>query len=171
MCVVLFPVSLRELVFWGWWNIYLWTPLCYFVAILHLFSQSSSIVLLCGGQLLNVTFGFLSARCILWPGFDLIRVSCHWRRVAGLRMLYKVNSSSNHCLFSELQSASTRIRHTRAAAAAHLLVFEVSRSSIMMSNRPSFTLQFRNIVKKARDQMGWVLRVFQSQRRSLMLHS
>ena len=27
------------------------------------------IVLRCGGQLLNVTFSFLSARCIRWPGF------------------------------------------------------------------------------------------------------
>ena len=38
MCVVLFHVSLNELVFWRWWNVYLWTPQCYFVAILHLFS-------------------------------------------------------------------------------------------------------------------------------------
>ena len=40
------------------------TPLCYVVAILHLFSKSLSIVLRCGGQLLNVTFSFLRARCI-----------------------------------------------------------------------------------------------------------
>ena len=38
---------------------------------------------------------------------------CHRRRVAGLRMLYKVNSNSNHCLFSELPSASTRVRHAK----------------------------------------------------------
>ena len=36
-------------------------------------------------------------------------------------MLYKVNSNPNHCLFSELSSASTRVRH------AHPLEFEVSR--------------------------------------------
>ena len=29
MCVVLFSVSLRELVFWSKWNVYSWTPLCY----------------------------------------------------------------------------------------------------------------------------------------------
>ena len=75
-CVVLFRTSLRELVFWGWWNVHLWTPLCYFVAILHLFSQSLSIVLRCRGQLLNVTFSFLSDRCIRWPGFVPISVSC-----------------------------------------------------------------------------------------------
>ena len=40
MCVVLFPVPLLELLFSGWWNVYFWTSLCYFVAILHLFSQS-----------------------------------------------------------------------------------------------------------------------------------
>ena len=42
-------------------------------------------------------------------------------------LLYKVNSSSNHCLFIELPSASVRVRHTQAAAAAHPLEFEVSR--------------------------------------------
>ena len=40
----------------------------------------------------------------------------HLRRVAGLSMMYKVNSDSNHCLFSELPSASARVRHARAAA-------------------------------------------------------
>ena len=40
---------------------------------------------------------------------------------------------------------------------------------IMMSNTATFTLHIRNIVKKARDKMGWVLRVFQSRERSLML--
>ena len=52
---------------------------------------------------------------------------CHRRHVAVVRMLYKVNSNSNHCLFSERQTASVRVRHTRAAAAAHPLEFEVSR--------------------------------------------
>ena len=33
----------------------------------------------------------------------------HRRHVAGLCMLYKVNKNSNHCLFSELPSASTRV--------------------------------------------------------------
>ena len=33
---------------------------------------------------------------------------------------------------------------------------------IMMSNTATFTLHIRNIVKKARDKMGWVLRAFQS---------
>ena len=39
----------------------------------------------------------------------------------------------------------------------------------MMSNTATFTLHIRNIVKKAKDKMGWVLRVFQSRKRSLML--
>ena len=52
---------------------------------------------------------------------------CHRRRVVGLSMLYKVNSNSNHCLFSELPSASTRVRHTEAAAVAHPFQFTVSR--------------------------------------------
>ena len=66
-----------------------------------MFSQSLSIVLRCGGQLLNVIFSFLSARCILGPGFVLIRVSCRCV-IAGLFMLYKVISNSDHCLFNEL---------------------------------------------------------------------
>ena len=49
---------------------------------------------------------------------------CH--RVAGFSMSYKVNSNSTHCLFRELPSASTRVRHTLAAAAAHPLKLEVS---------------------------------------------
>ena len=57
-------------------NVYLWTLLCYFVAILNLFIQSLSIVLRCEGLLLNVIFSFLSARYIQWPGFPLVRVSC-----------------------------------------------------------------------------------------------
>ena len=52
---------------------------------------------------------------------------CHRHRVAALCMLYKVNSNSNHCLFGELPSASVRVQHTRAAAAAHPLEFKVSR--------------------------------------------
>ena len=53
----------------------------------------------------------------------------HRRRVARLSLLYKVNSNSNHCLFSELPSASTRVRHTRAAEflCLNALEFEVSR--------------------------------------------
>ena len=38
-----------------------------------------------------------------------------------------------------------------------------------MSNTATFTLHIRNIVKMARDKMGWVLRVFQSRKLSLML--
>ena len=51
---------------------------------------------------------------------------CYRRHVAGLCMLYKVNSNSHQWLFSELPSASTSV-HYRAAAAAHPLEFEVSR--------------------------------------------
>ena len=40
---------------------------------------------------------------------------------------------------------------------------------IMMSNTATFTFHVRNIVKKARDKIGWVLRLFQSQERSLVL--
>ena len=56
----------------------LWTPLCFFVATMHFFSQSLGIVLRCGGLLLNVIFSFSCVRCIRWPGFSLNRVSCRY---------------------------------------------------------------------------------------------
>ena len=46
---------------------------------------------------------------------------------------------------------------------------QVRDQGIMVSNTATFTLHIRNIVKKAREKMGWVLRVFQSWLRSLML--
>ena len=55
------------------------------VAIFHLFSQSLNIVLRCVVQLLspqysmigNVTFSYLTTRCIWWPGFVSRRIYCH----------------------------------------------------------------------------------------------
>ena len=95
-------VSLRELVFWGWWNQYLWTSLCHFVAIWHLFSQSLRIVLRCGvsncmspsdswapGVFGGQTFVLMSARCIWWPDVCLdesFLSLCLRRRVAWLGM-------------------------------------------------------------------------------------
>ena len=81
---------------------------------MHLFSQSLIIVLPCYGELLNVTFSFLSSRCIQWPDQSFLSL-CHRRRVAGLSMLYKVNVNSYPCLSSEISSATSRVRHTRAA--------------------------------------------------------
>ena len=53
---------------------------------------------------------------------------CHRRHVAGLCMLYTVNNSiSNHCLFSKLTFASTRVWHCLAADASHPLELEVAR--------------------------------------------
>ena len=39
---------------------------------------------------------------------------------------------------------------------------QVGDLGIMISNTVTFTLHIKNIVKRARDKMGWVLRVFQS---------
>ena len=74
---------------------------------------------------------------------------CHRRRVAGLSMLYKVNSNSNHCLFSELPSASTIVRHIRAAAAANPLEFEVPRcrtSQFARSFLPGLVRLWNNLI-------------------------
>ena len=75
-CAVLSLMSLNELVFWGWWIVSLWTPLCCFVAIMNLFSQILEYCSPVFGQLLNVIFSFSSARCIRWWGFVLFRLSC-----------------------------------------------------------------------------------------------
>ena len=57
-------------------------------------------------------------------GFLSLTPHCH---AAGLCVLYKVYSNSNHCLFSKLPSVSTRVWYTRAAVAAHKLELEVSK--------------------------------------------
>ena len=117
---------------------------------MHLFSQSLSIVLRCGGLLLNVIVSFSSTRGIQWPGLDLIRLSCRCVIDVMLQhcMLYKVNSNSNHCLFSQHPPASvrvrnTRVRHTRAAAAAHPIEFEISRCRTSQFVRCSLPAQTR----------------------------
>ena len=96
----------------------MWTPLCYFVDILHLFSQSLSIVFRCVGQLTHVTFSFLSARCIRWPGFVPLRVSSRYVIVVvwlGLvcctiliRTLITVRSASFHVLLLEFDMSELR---------------------------------------------------------------
>ena len=104
------------------------THLCYYVAILHLFFQSCSIVLRCGGQLLNVTFSSLRARCIRWPGFAMIKVSC--RCAIDVVLLGLVCCTRSMRTLITVCSASfqlLRVRLTRAAAAAHPLEFKVSR--------------------------------------------
>ena len=120
MCVVLFPVSLRELVFWGWWNVYLWTPLCFFVAI-RICSPNPS-VLFSGAGVSCWMSPSASWAPGVFGGPDKSFFLCHRRRVAGqgctrlirtrLTRLYKVKSNSNYFLFSELPSASTRVRHS-----------------------------------------------------------
>ena len=130
MCVVSSPVSLKKLVFWGWWSVSLWIPLCCFVATMHLFSQYLSIVLRwwgsaakCHLQLLERLVYSLARLC---PDQTFLSL-CYLRHVTALCMLYKVNSNSNHYLFSDLPSASVRVRHTRAAVAANPIEVEVSR--------------------------------------------
>ena len=72
MCMVLFPVSVRKLVFWGSWNVHLWTPLYYFAFVFPIPEDCSSVWV----SAAECRLQFLSARSIRWPGFVLIRVSC-----------------------------------------------------------------------------------------------
>ena len=97
-----------------------WTPLCCFVAIMHLFSKSLSIVLRCGGLLRHVIFSFSRARCIRWPGFAIIRLSC--RFVIDVMLLHSVCctrlmrtrivvcSVRSHLLLSEFDMAVLRLQ-------------------------------------------------------------
>ena len=129
MCAVLSLVSLKESVFYGWWSISLWIPLC--ASLLLCICSPNPWVFLSG---MGVCCG-ISSSASRPPGRQLTRLYpdqtfvslCHRRLVAALCMLYKINSNSNHCLFSELPSASGRVRHTGAAAPAHPFKFEVSR--------------------------------------------
>ena len=68
---------------------------------------------------------------------------CHQRRVAGLGMLYKVNSNYNQCLFSELPSAFSGVRKIQAAGAAHPFECEVSRRRIFQFARCFLPAQVR----------------------------
>ena len=136
MCAVLSLVSLKKLVFWSWCSVSLWTSLCCFVATMHWFWQSLNIVLLSGGccgmsssasravgifggQACSYLIFLLLCLCMLY------KVCC--TKYVILRMSYKVNSNSYHSLFIEFSSASFRVRHNRAAAAAHSLEFQVQR--------------------------------------------
>ena len=112
MCAELSLVSLKELVFWGWWSVSLWTPLCYFVATTHLFLKSFSIVLPCWGLLLNVIFSFSSSRCIRSIGSEFLVV-------VSLKSCRRVVQWASICF----RQSSTY----RATTAAHPLDFEVSR--------------------------------------------
>ena len=93
-------------------------PRCYNAFVLPILEYCSPVwgsAAECHLQLLECQVCSVARLC---PDQNFLSLSCQ-HRVAWLSMLYKVNSNSNHCLFSELPSASTRIRHTRAAAAAH----------------------------------------------------
>ena len=96
---------------------------CYSTFVLQIFEYCSPVWGSAAEQLLECQ-GYSVAR--LCPDQTLLSL-CHRRHVATLCMLYKVNSNSNNSLFSELPSASVRVRHTRAVAAVIPLEFEVSR--------------------------------------------
>ena len=127
----------------------LWSPLSCFVSTTNLFSQSLSIVLRCGGLLLNVFFSFSSTMCIQWPGFALIRLSC--RCVNDVMLLHcvcctrliqtriSVCSVSFHLLLSEFDIPELWL---------HQLKFEVSRCRMSQFARcflPSQTLVWNDL--------------------------
>ena len=128
--VVLFPVSLRELVCWGWWNVYYCGHLCVTSLLIRICSPNPCVLFSGVGvnrrmsSLAYYAPGVFGDQALLWS--ELV-VAVSSTCVAGLSMLNRVNANSNHCLFSRLPSASSRVRYTRAAAAAHPFEFEVLR--------------------------------------------
>ena len=98
---------------------------CYIVFVLGIFDYCSPVLVSaaeCHLQLLENQVYLVARLC---PEQSFLSL-CHRRRVAGLSMLCKANSNSNHCLFSELPSATTIVRNTRATVAAHPVEFEIS---------------------------------------------
>ena len=117
-------------------------PRCYNAFVLPIIEHCSPVwwsAAECHIQLLERQVYLVARLC---PDQNYLSLS-RQHRLAWLSMLYKVNSNSNHCLFSELPSASTRIRHTRAAAAAHSLEFEVSRCRTSQFARSFLPAQVR----------------------------
>ena len=103
-------------------------PLCCFVSTMHLFSQSLNSVLRC--LRLNVIFTFSSAKCIRWPGFAMIRLSC--RCVIDVMLLHC--SCCTRSIRTRIIVCSVRFHLLlpefdipELAAAAHPLECEVSR--------------------------------------------
>ena len=92
---------------------------CYYAFVARIIEYCSSV----WGLILNVIFSFSSARCIRWPGCaSIIPVV-----VPSMSCCCTVDVVQGYSLFSELPSASVRVRHTRTAATAHPLEFKVSR--------------------------------------------
>ena len=131
-CGVLCLVSLGKLVWLGYQlaciirlpSESLWTPPCYCVVlpILECCSPERGSAADCNLQLFESQVCSVARLC---PDHSFSSLCRH--HVAGLCMLRKVNSISHHRLFSELSSASTRVRQTQADDAAHPLKFQVSR--------------------------------------------
>ena len=81
---------------------------CYFAFVLPILEYCSPVwgsAAECRLQLLERQVYTVARLC---PDQSFLSL-CHRRSVAGLSMFYKINSNSNHCLFSELPSASTRV--------------------------------------------------------------
>ena len=97
---------------------------CYYAFVLQILEYSSPV---CGSaaechlQLLERQVYSVARLC---PDQTFLSL-CYRRHVAALCILCKVNSNSNHCLFSGLPSLSVRVRRTQATAATHPLEFEV----------------------------------------------
>ena len=128
MCVVLFLVSQGIGILRLLKRIFIDTCAllrCYYTFVLPILSYFSPVLgsaaechlLVLERQVYSV------ARLCPDQGFLLL---CRRRHVAGLGMLYNLNSNSNLYLFNKLPPASTIARYTRAAAATHPLEFEVS---------------------------------------------
>ena len=124
MCVLLFPlVSQRIGILRLVTRLFVDTSVlrrCYFVFVLSIREYCSLVLGPDAERHVQLLVRQVYSVVTLRPDQSFLSL-CHRRSTAGLSMLYKVNSHFNHCLFSELSSSYTRVRHSRAVGAAHPL--------------------------------------------------
>ena len=98
--------------------------------------------------------------------YKMIYISCTNGQINNMTFNANKFELLRHGKEQEIKSATTYKSYDDSDIADKEQVRDLG---IMMGNTATFTLHIRNIVKKARDKMGWVLRLFQSRKRHLML--
>ena len=99
---------------------------CYYAFILHILEYCSPVWRSAASSHLRLLDRQIHAVFRLCPD-QILKPLNHRRCIAGMCMLYKIHSNPKHCLYGELPPACQRVRHTRAAAAAHSCELEVPR--------------------------------------------
>ena len=96
---------------------------CYYAFILRILEYCSPVwgsAAECHLQVLECHVYSVAQLC---PAYQTFLLLCHWCHVAALCTLYKVNS--NHCLFSELPSASVRLTYSSCSCSSSIRVWSI----------------------------------------------